>query len=126
MAVCVTQSQLNMEEVTLAWFRGEIYLALFIFSLKVTPQTTDKLSQEREDWIELGFVNSAQNKTFFQCAKVVEGSTISYCSLWACGIHIIDVLYIIILLNIYVGWLVGFYGISTFVGYLTPNLFLYR
>ena len=24
------------------------------------------------------------------------------------------------------GWLVGFYGISTFVGYLTPNLFLYK
>ena len=23
-----------------------------------------------------------------------------------------------------VGWLVGFYGISTFVGYLTPNPFL--
>ena len=23
-----------------------------------------------------------------------------------------------------VGWLVWFYGISTFVGYLTPNLFL--
>ena len=22
------------------------------------------------------------------------------------------------------GWLVGFYGISTFVGYLTPNPFL--
>ena len=27
---------------------------------------------------------------------------------------------------ILVGWLVGFYGISTFVGYLTPNPFLYR
>ena len=25
-----------------------------------------------------------------------------------------------------VGWLVAFYGISTFVGYLTPNLFLYK
>ena len=25
-----------------------------------------------------------------------------------------------------VGWLVGFYGISTFVGYLTPNPFLYK
>ena len=25
-----------------------------------------------------------------------------------------------------VGWLVGFYGISTFVGYLTPNSFLYK
>ena len=24
------------------------------------------------------------------------------------------------------GWLVGFYGISTFVGYLTPNPFLYK
>ena len=24
------------------------------------------------------------------------------------------------------GWLVGFYGISTFVGYLTPNSFLYK
>ena len=23
-----------------------------------------------------------------------------------------------------VGWLIGFYGISTFVGYLTPNPFL--
>ena len=23
-------------------------------------------------------------------------------------------------------WLVGFYGISTFVGYLTPNPFLYK
>ena len=23
-----------------------------------------------------------------------------------------------------VGWFIGFYGISTFVGYLTPNLFL--
>ena len=26
----------------------------------------------------------------------------------------------------YLGWLDGFYGISTFVGYLTPNPFLYR
>ena len=25
-----------------------------------------------------------------------------------------------------VGWLVGFYGISTFVGYLIPNPFLYK
>ena len=25
-----------------------------------------------------------------------------------------------------VGWYVGFYGISTFVGYLTPNPFLYK
>ena len=25
-----------------------------------------------------------------------------------------------------VGWLVGFYGISSFVGYLMPNLFLYK
>ena len=25
-----------------------------------------------------------------------------------------------------VGWLVGFYGISTFVGYLMPNPFLYK
>ena len=25
-----------------------------------------------------------------------------------------------------VGWLFGFYGISTFVGYLTPNPFLYN
>ena len=25
-----------------------------------------------------------------------------------------------------VGWLFGFYGISTFVGYLMPNLFLYK
>ena len=25
-----------------------------------------------------------------------------------------------------IGWLVGFYGISTFVGYLLPNLFLYE
>ena len=25
-----------------------------------------------------------------------------------------------------VGWLVGFYGISTFVGYLTPNPFLWK
>ena len=24
------------------------------------------------------------------------------------------------------GWLFGFYGISTFVGYLMPNLFLYK
>ena len=24
------------------------------------------------------------------------------------------------------GWLFGFYGISTFVGYLTPNPFLYK
>ena len=24
------------------------------------------------------------------------------------------------------GWLVGFYGISTFVGYLTPNPFSYN
>ena len=26
----------------------------------------------------------------------------------------------------YGGWLGGFYGISTFVGYLTPNPFLYK
>ena len=25
-----------------------------------------------------------------------------------------------------VGWMFGFYGISTFVGYLTPNPFLYK
>ena len=25
-----------------------------------------------------------------------------------------------------VGWLVSFYGISTFVGYLMPNTFLYK
>ena len=25
-----------------------------------------------------------------------------------------------------VGWLFGFYGISIFVGYLTPNPFLYK
>ena len=25
-----------------------------------------------------------------------------------------------------IGWLVGFYGISTFVGYLTPNISLYK
>ena len=25
-----------------------------------------------------------------------------------------------------VGWLFGFYGISTFVGYLMPNPFLYK
>ena len=25
-----------------------------------------------------------------------------------------------------VGWLLGFYGISTFVGYLMPNTFLYQ
>ena len=25
-----------------------------------------------------------------------------------------------------VGWLVGFYGIATFVGYLTSNLFLWK
>ena len=25
-----------------------------------------------------------------------------------------------------IGWLFGFYGISTFVGYLTPNPFLYK
>ena len=31
-----------------------------------------------------------------------------------------SLLYIIIIQ----GWLVGFYGISTFVGYLTPNPFL--
>ena len=30
---------------------------------------------------------------------------------------------ILFLLN---GWLVGFYGISTFVGYLVPNPFLYK
>ena len=24
------------------------------------------------------------------------------------------------------GWLLGFYGISTFVGYITPNPFLYK
>ena len=28
--------------------------------------------------------------------------------------------------HIYIGWLVAFYGISTFVGYLMPNLFLYK
>ena len=28
------------------------------------------------------------------------------------------------LTQILFGWLVGFYGISTFVGYLTPNPFL--
>ena len=28
--------------------------------------------------------------------------------------------------NVYVGWLFGFYGISTFEGYLTPNPFLYK
>ena len=26
--------------------------------------------------------------------------------------------------NMMVGWFIGFYGISTFVGYLTPNPFL--
>ena len=26
----------------------------------------------------------------------------------------------------FVGWLFGFYGISTFFGYLTPNHFLYK
>ena len=25
-----------------------------------------------------------------------------------------------------IGWLFGFYGISTFVGYLMPNPFLYK
>ena len=29
-----------------------------------------------------------------------------------------------IILRVLVGWFVGFYGISTFVGYLTPNPFL--
>ena len=28
--------------------------------------------------------------------------------------------------EISIGWLVGVYGISTFVGYLTPNQFLYK
>ena len=28
--------------------------------------------------------------------------------------------------NQMVGWLFGFYGISTFVGYLIPNPFLYK
>ena len=28
--------------------------------------------------------------------------------------------------SFYVGWLFGFYGISTFVGYLMPNPFLYK
>ena len=26
----------------------------------------------------------------------------------------------------YLVWLVGFYGVSTLVGYLTPNSFLYK
>ena len=29
-------------------------------------------------------------------------------------------------LNWLVSWLIGFYGISTFVGYLMPNPFLYK
>ena len=28
--------------------------------------------------------------------------------------------------SLLVGWLFEFYGISTFLGYLTPNLFLYK
>ena len=34
--------------------------------------------------------------------------------------------YTTLLVGWLVGWLVGFYGISTFVGYLTPNPFLYK
>ena len=30
------------------------------------------------------------------------------------------------LVDWFVGWLFGFYGTSTLVGYLTPNLFLYK
>ena len=43
--------------------------------------------------------------------------------------HVIFSLYDMSLLEIkgvLYGWLVGFYGISTFVGYLTPNPFLYK
>ena len=32
----------------------------------------------------------------------------------------------IVFLTRWLGWFVGFYGISTFVGYLTPNPFLYK
>ena len=35
-------------------------------------------------------------------------------------------IYIDIYIFIYVGWLFGFYVISTFVGYLLPNPFLYK
>ena len=28
--------------------------------------------------------------------------------------------------NFVIGWFVGFYGISIFVGYLTPNSFLFK
>ena len=35
-------------------------------------------------------------------------------------------IFVLCKLNVPIGWLVGFYGISTFVGYLTLNPFLYK
>ena len=37
-----------------------------------------------------------------------------------------DIQLILIIISTKVGWLGGFYGISTFVGYLTPNPFLWK
>ena len=37
-----------------------------------------------------------------------------------------DTIYLELLQMVRVVWLVGFYGISTFVGYLMPNPFLYE
>ena len=42
--------------------------------------------------------------------------------LFLCQLHFIQIISSI--LNNSVGWLVGFYGILTFVGYITPNPFL--
>ena len=47
---------------------------------------------------------------------------------WSIFLFLSRVLYIfffdVTILEFDVGWFVGFYGISTFVGYLTPNPFL--
>ena len=42
------------------------------------------------------------------------------------GVHSVMVIAIENELNDLIGWLVGFYGILTFVGYLMPNPFLYK
>ena len=64
-----------------------------------------------------GIEQKSQNSIFFSCAIIAE-----------CGLVLSSKSAMFLLLmstKRFLGWLIGFYGISTFVSYLTPNPFLF-
>ena len=94
-------------------YRSCIFISQYVHKWLERVLRTDLCERKRERKMNIVKQKRRRNTSFICLCQLEDTGNKSY------GI-------ITLLFGLVVGWLIGFYGISTFVGYLMPNPFLYK